>query len=81
MANVPSSPILATLMMEALSSSETSVLTRTTWNTHPRRWHSAPIFNFRQEVLKKLNMILLPFIKCHWTHNFWEEMQLNLNEL
>jgi hypothetical protein len=27
-ANVPSSPILVTLMMEALSSSETSVLTR-----------------------------------------------------
>jgi hypothetical protein len=31
MANVPSSPILVTLMMEALSSSETSVLTRATW--------------------------------------------------
>jgi hypothetical protein len=30
MANVPSSPILFTLMMEALSSSETSVLTRAT---------------------------------------------------
>jgi hypothetical protein len=29
-ANVPSSPILVTLMMEALSSSETSVLTRST---------------------------------------------------
>jgi hypothetical protein len=29
-ANVPSSPILVTLMMEALSSSETSVLTRAT---------------------------------------------------
>jgi hypothetical protein len=32
MANiVPSSPILVTLMMEVLSSSETSVLTRATW--------------------------------------------------
>jgi hypothetical protein len=30
MANIPSSPILITLMMEALSSSETSVLTRAT---------------------------------------------------
>jgi hypothetical protein len=30
-ANVPSLPILVTLMMEALSSSETSVLTRATW--------------------------------------------------
>jgi hypothetical protein len=30
---VPSSPILATLMMEALSSSETSVLTGATWHS------------------------------------------------
>jgi hypothetical protein len=32
---VPSSPILVTLMMEALSSSETSVLTRTTRDNIP----------------------------------------------
>jgi hypothetical protein len=32
---VPSSSILATLMMEALRSSETSVLTRTTWHNIP----------------------------------------------
>jgi hypothetical protein len=37
---VPSSPILVTLMMEALSSSETSVLTRATWRNTPRRCHS-----------------------------------------
>jgi hypothetical protein len=30
-ANVPSSPILVTLMMKALRSSEMSVLTRATW--------------------------------------------------
>jgi hypothetical protein len=36
MANVvPSSPILVILMMEALSSSETSVLTRATWRNIP----------------------------------------------
>jgi hypothetical protein len=35
MANVPTSPILVTLMMEALSSSETSVLTRATWHNIP----------------------------------------------
>jgi hypothetical protein len=32
---VPSSSILVTLMMEALSSSETSVLTRATWRNIP----------------------------------------------
>jgi hypothetical protein len=34
-ANIPSSPTLVTLMMEALSFSETSVLTRATWHNVP----------------------------------------------
>jgi hypothetical protein len=34
-ANVPSSPVLVTLMIEALSSSETSVLTRATRRNMP----------------------------------------------
>jgi hypothetical protein len=32
---VPSSPILITLMMEALRSSETSILTKATWRNVP----------------------------------------------
>jgi hypothetical protein len=32
---IPSSPILVTLMMEAVHSSETSVLTRATWRNIP----------------------------------------------
>jgi hypothetical protein len=32
---VPSSPILVTLMIEALGSSETSILKRATWNNIP----------------------------------------------
>jgi hypothetical protein len=35
MANVPSSPILVTLMMEALCSSETSAITTATWRNIP----------------------------------------------
>jgi hypothetical protein len=34
-ANIPSSPILVTLMMKALRSSETLVLTRATWHNIP----------------------------------------------
>jgi hypothetical protein len=36
MADVPSSPILVTLMTKALSSSETSILTRTKWHNIPK---------------------------------------------
>jgi hypothetical protein len=64
MANVPSSPIVVTLMMEALSSSEMSFLTRTTGHDIPED----DILHSRRRENLNSYIPTLRFLPGHFSH-------------
>jgi hypothetical protein len=56
-ADIPSSPNLVTLMMEAIHSSETSILTRATWRTIPEDGVFHSHCREQLQILQSINLL------------------------